>query len=223
VPENADGSDRAAEINFTLDTLKSIPLFAQLTYQQLVRIMNLTRIVPFGASDVLCYEGDMAEELFVILRGEVQLTTAEEPIAIMRTGSHFGEMALIDATPRSATARALTDGKLLLINREDFYEILRKEAPLAVKLLWSFVQELSARLRQTNADLSIARHAEPEPEPAEILDFEEVSSESSGRLSSEALAAVLSEPSSDTVEIDPEELDAVDLDEAVTDPKLPYP
>lgn len=208
VPENADGSDRAAEINFTLDTLKAIPLFAQLTYQQLVRIMNLTRIIPFGAGDVLCYEGEIGEELFVILRGEVELWAEDNRVARLGHGSHFGEMALIDATPRSATARAATDGKLLLINREDFYEILRKEAPLAVKLLWSFVQELSARLRQTNADLSLARAGEP---VEEIVDLsEEISvSDSSHQLSREALR----EPSGDAEEIDAEEIEAVEFEE----------
>ncbi len=229
VPENADGSDRAAEINFTLDTLKGIPLFAQLTYQQLVRIMNLTRIIPFAAGDVLCYEGEIAEELFVILRGEVELAAKGRLITRLGHGSHFGEMALIDATPRSATARALTEGKLLLINREDFYEILRKEAPLAVKLLWSFVQELSARLRQTNADLSLARAAgygaealaEAEPQTGaepdeEIVDLSEelVVSESSATLSRGEVLAVLSEPSADAVEINPDEVEAVVLDEA---------
>jgi serine/threonine protein phosphatase PrpC/CRP-like cAMP-binding protein len=179
VPEDAS-SDRAAEINFTLDTLKNIPLFRQLTYQQLVRIMNLTRIVPFGEGDLLCEEGDMANELFVILRGEVMLESNGSRIATLTNGSHFGEMALIDATPRSATATALTEGKLLIITRDDFFEILRKEAPLAVKLLWAFVQELSTRLRQANLDLIAANEhveevdgeeleevesEEPEPEP----------------------------------------------------------
>lgn len=203
VPENADGSDRAAEINFTLDTLKSIPLFAQLTYQQLVRIMNLTRIIPFGAGDVLCYEGEIGEELFVILRGEIELSAGGNIIASLGHGSHFGEMALIDATPRSATARAMTDGKLLLINREDFYEILRKEAPLAVKLLWSFVQELSSRLRLTNADLERARSGE-----SDIMDLDEdlLVSDSGGNFTR---VEALREPSVDE-EIDPEEIEAVD-------------
>jgi PPM family protein phosphatase len=214
IPENADGSDRAAEINFTLDTLKSIPLFAQLTYQQLVRIMNLTRIIPFGAGDVLCYQGELAEELFVILRGDVELWTDDALIVTLGQGSHFGEMALIDATPRSATAQAVTDGKLLLINREDFYEILRKEAPLAVKLLWSFVQELSARLRQTNLDLRLAR-------TQEIVDLSEelVVSESSAELSRDAII----EASEDAVEIDADEVEAVEFDAEITAPRIGGP
>jgi serine/threonine protein phosphatase PrpC/CRP-like cAMP-binding protein len=218
VPENADGSDRAAEINFTLDTLKGIPLFAQLTYQQLVRIMNLTRIIPFGAGDVLCYEGESAEELFVILRGEVELSANGRVIVRLGGGSHFGEMALIDATPRSATARAIADGKVLLINREDFYEILRKEAPLAVKLLWAFVQELSARLRQTNADLSLARGKAGEVSD-EIMDLSEeiLVSESHTELSREQLR----EPSGDAEELDAEELEAVEEFEE-EEPDLPF-
>ena len=209
VPENADGSDRAAEINFTLDTLKSIPLFAELTYQQLVRIMNLTRIVPFEAGSVLCYEGQPAEELFVILRGMVELEAEGEVFATMSQGAHFGEMALVETTPRSATATAQTAGKLLIINREDFFEILRKEAPLAVKLLWAFVQELSSRLRQTNDDLNRARLASrygvtPVEEIEDLSEEMIISEDSSAILSHDA---VMREPS-ETLEISPDELEA---------------
>jgi|GEM_PF-72624 len=225
IAENADGSDRAAEINFTLDTLKSIPLFAQLTYQQLVRIMNLTRVIPFQAGDVICHEGEIGEELFVILRGEIELSSHRGVIATLGHGSHFGEMALIDATPRSATSRAVADGKLLLINREDFFEILHKEAPLAVKLLWSFVQELSSRLRQTNSDLSDARStlAVAEPEVLdEIVDLSEeiIVSESNAELSREAIIAALHEPSSDAVELEAVEFAEDEFDGATTEPTL---
>jgi serine/threonine protein phosphatase PrpC/CRP-like cAMP-binding protein len=218
VPENADGSDRAAEINFTLDTLKSIPLFAALNYQQLVRIMNIARIVPFDEDDMLCYEGQPAEELFVILRGVVELESDGSHVATLSQGSHFGEMSLIETTPRSATATALRPGKLLLINREDFFEILRKEAPLAVKLLWAFVQELSSRLRQTNYDLSVARgEGEAGVPEDEIVDLSEeiIASESSAELD-------LRE-ASDTVALDPDELEVVDDDDEAALESTPIP
>ena len=96
--------------------------------------------------------------------------------------------------------------------REDFYEILRKEAPLAVKLLWSFVQELSARLRQTNADLRLARSREPSDE---IVDLSEeiLVSDSSGGL---ARVEALREPSIDE-ELDPEEIEAVEFEDPEPD------
>lgn len=219
VPENADGSDRAAEINFTLDTLKSIRLFAELNYQQLVRIMNIARIIAFEADDVLCYQGQPAEELFVILRGIVELESSGSHVATLQQGSHFGEMALVETTPRSATATAIRPGKLLIINREDFFEILRKEAPLAVKLLWAFVQELSVRLRQTNQDLSVARGSGIPDE--EIMDLSEelLASDSSAALSHEAILQPAGEPS-DALMIDADELEPVEDDDEATMPLL---
>ena len=104
----------------------------------------------------------------------------------------------------------MTDGKLLLINREDFYEILRKEAPLAVKLLWSFVQELSARLRQTNADLKLARSGDGGPDEIMDLDEDLLVSDSGGGFTR------LREPSVDE-ELDPDEIETVEFEDAEPD------
>ncbi len=159
VPDDEHGDDRAAEANRTLDILKRVPLFKQLSYQQLVRILNVTRQQPFMAGDVLCQEGEPGDQLFVIIRGSAELTKGQAHITTMGPGSHFGELALVDSSPRSARATATQDGNLITISRANFHEILRKEAPLAVKLLWSFVQVIGERLRQTTSDLSEARRA----------------------------------------------------------------
>jgi CRP-like cAMP-binding protein len=66
-------------------------------------------------------------------------------------------MALVDRSKRSASATAEEDARALMLRRRDFYEIIRKEPVLATKLLWSFVQVLTERLRKTTADLSGAR------------------------------------------------------------------
>jgi serine/threonine protein phosphatase PrpC len=154
-----ESSVRAAEVNLTLDTLKKIPLFSRLSYQQLVRIMNVTRQTPITEGQVICREGESGEEMFLLVRGRIGLTKDGVTITELGPGSHFGEMSLVDASARSATATAVEEGKLLTMSRHDFYEILRKEAPLAVKLLWSLVRVLAERLRITTADLSEARHA----------------------------------------------------------------
>jgi serine/threonine protein phosphatase PrpC len=157
VPEDENAGARAAELNFTLDTLKQVPIFKQLSYQQLVRIMNMARIIPMRADQVVCREGESGQELYVVLKGSIRLESGGTEITVLPQGSHFGEMALIDSVPRSVTAIAVEDGKLLSITRTDFFEILRKEAPLAVKLLWSFLGVLADRLRRTTADLKVAR------------------------------------------------------------------
>jgi serine/threonine protein phosphatase PrpC len=148
---------RAAEINLTLDTLKAVPLFRTLSYQQLVRILNVAKQRPIDDGDVVFREGDSGEELHVILRGKVELQKKGVKVADLIAGAHLGEMALIDDSTRSTTAIAKEAGKLLSISRQDFYDILRKEPALAVKLLWSFVRVLAYRLRTTTAELSDAR------------------------------------------------------------------
>jgi CRP-like cAMP-binding protein len=75
----------------------------------------------------------------------------------LKAGAHIGEMALIDNAPRSATVRAKVDVNLLVMRREEFFSIIRSEPVIATKLLWSFVQVLSGRLRDTNEALQGAR------------------------------------------------------------------
>jgi PPM family protein phosphatase len=154
---DAEDQGRAAELNFTLDTLKGVPLFKQLSYQQLVRIMNVAKQRPLEEGQPIFAEGEIGDELYVILRGTVELTKRGVKVAELEAGTHLGEMALIDASPRSTSATATEPGKLLSIARHDFYEILRKEPPLAVKLLWTFVRVLAERLRATTAELTDVR------------------------------------------------------------------
>jgi len=155
-----DGTgDRAAEINFTLDTLKGVPIFAELSYQQLVRILNLADQRAVLSGQTIFCEGDDGDDLIVILRGEVELTRDGVAVATLNAGAHLGEMSLIDTNLRSATATVMESGKVLSISRKAFYEILRREPRLAVKLLWSFLQILSGRLRKTTSDLADAKTA----------------------------------------------------------------
>ena len=85
----------------------------------------------------------------------------------MKRGQHFGEMSLVDRSVRSLTAVASAGSRLIAIRRTEFYAIIKKEPKLAVKLLWSFVQVLAARLRKTTADLSDALQGERPGDSAE--------------------------------------------------------
>jgi CRP-like cAMP-binding protein len=111
--------------------------------------------------------------MFVILSGKIRLVKNGADITQLGKGAHFGEMALVDRSPRSASAVADDTSRLLLIHRNDFYEIIKKEPSLSVKLLWSFVQVLAERLRKTTADLSGARLAERAEDMSDEVLFDE--------------------------------------------------
>ncbi len=148
---------RAREVNLKLETLKKIPLFRYLTYQELVKVLNITYLETYEADTDIIVEGDSGEELYIVLAGKVGVSREGQAIVDLHPGVHFGEMALVDQSPRSATITAKESTRLLVVQRRSFYTLIRKEPVLAVKLLWSFVQVLSRRLRETNEQLSGAR------------------------------------------------------------------
>jgi PPM family protein phosphatase len=150
---DGEGSAFSQEVNLKIETLRKMPLFKYLTYKELVKIMNITKMVEVNNGTPIIKDGESGEELFIVLNGEVSVHKGEKQLVTLQNGDHFGEMALIDKAPRSADVTAIESTRLLKMTRGDFFEIIRKESQLASKLLWSFVQVLSDRLRKTNQEL----------------------------------------------------------------------
>ena len=175
VPDSAvtEIDARSEELALKLEVLKGMPLFRYLTYKELVRVMNITESRDFAPGDRIFKDGDAGDDMFVLLRGKVRLHKGDATIAGLGKGAHFGEMALVDKSPRSLSATAEDRSRLLAIRRKEFYEIIKKEPALSVKLLWSFVQVLAERLRKTTADLSGAKLAEVAEDLSEEVLFDE--------------------------------------------------
>jgi serine/threonine protein phosphatase PrpC/CRP-like cAMP-binding protein len=148
---------RVTEVRYKLDTLRAIPLFKYLGYKGLVKVMNITDSRRVKAGEVVFEEGARDDAFFVVLEGKVRITTGGVTLAELGSGSHFGEMAMVDKAPRSATATVVDDAKLLVIQRQQFYELMRRDPVMSVKLMWSFIQVLNTRLRMTNAELMSSR------------------------------------------------------------------
>jgi CRP-like cAMP-binding protein len=153
--------------------LKHIPIFAHLTYNELVKVVGLTQLMRVKAGDDFITEGEKGEEFYVVLAGDVDVMKGGHTLTTLKAGAHLGEMAMIDNAPRSATIRAKSDVNLLVMRREEFFGVIRSEPVIATKLLWSFVQVLSTRLRETNEALQGARKELGESEQFEIFIDEE--------------------------------------------------
>jgi serine/threonine protein phosphatase PrpC len=150
----ADPGEQAAASEARIDFLRRIPLFDYLTYREQNEVISVahTRTFPAGAT-VVC-QGEPGGDLFVLLEGSVSVERSGLAIATLEAGGHFGEMGLVDAGPRSASVRALTPLRAMVIHRDAVLALMQREPTLAVKLLWAFVQVLSQRLRATNTELS---------------------------------------------------------------------
>lgn len=157
--ETPEVESRFRELNLKLERLRGMPIFRYLNYQELVRVLNITTVREVNVTETILREGTTGDELYILLEGRVALHKDDTFLTELVSGDHFGEMALVDREPRSATVVALEHTRLLSIRRKDFYDLVQSETQASVKLLWSFVQVLARRLRKTTSELSGARLA----------------------------------------------------------------
>jgi len=138
-----------------VELLSKISLFSALQPSYLRRIANLGIEEDYPLSAIIFKEGAQGDKMYLILSGAVRISRqvpgmGEEALAVLRAGTHFGEMALIDDFPRSADAVAHEACRLFVVRKEDMEDLLFVDRDLAYDLLWSFVRTLSSRLRETN-------------------------------------------------------------------------
>jgi len=140
------------------DVLSQVYLFRELTPGEMERLLSISKEKKVKKNEVVFREGDIGDAFYLIVTGGVRISTfvpgvGEEALTILREGEYFGEMALIDDAPRSASAIANDDTMLLYIGKDDFRKLLERQTDIAYKLLWIFTKTLSARLRKTDEQL----------------------------------------------------------------------
>lgn len=155
--ETSSGVAAAKEVALKLEVLHRIPLFRNVTYQELVRIINITRTKTYKPDEQVVVEGDDGDELCVVLSGKLRMHAAGADIRDLASGDYFGEMALVDQTPRSATVTAKDESRIIVIRRRDFFDLVRKDRDIAVKLMWSFLQLIAQRYRGVSQELTDMR------------------------------------------------------------------
>jgi CRP/FNR family transcriptional regulator, cyclic AMP receptor protein len=111
---------------------------------------NNIEVQSFKAGSIIFREGDEAKELYVIKSGEVRIQLGNRTIIELGADNIFGEMALIDSEPRSATAIAITDVELVPVSEKQFLFLVSQTPYFALKVM----RVLAQRLRETNKTLS---------------------------------------------------------------------
>jgi len=136
-----------------LIALKLVPLFSDLTLEQLSSIDRLMVTRHYMKGETLFRHGDVGSELFVVLEGEVRihLDTDGTEVTLARQGpnSVLGEMAVFDEQPRSASAQATQDTTVRVLRRDRLHAIVHEHP----EVLLEFVKNLSQRVRTMNEQL----------------------------------------------------------------------
>ncbi|RMG16906.1 MAG: cyclic nucleotide-binding domain-containing protein [Deltaproteobacteria bacterium] len=125
--------------------LKSIELFEQIPGEDLAQIALITEELTLDAGEVVFEEGEMGDALFLLIEGRVSVRRGDRVIAELGPGECFGEMAILDSSPRSATVAALEEASCLKIEREDFYDIMAEKPEIAQGV----IKVLMRRLRRS--------------------------------------------------------------------------
>jgi CRP-like cAMP-binding protein len=138
----------------TVDDLKRVPLFSDLSSAELARFAEVTREREYPKNSVILFEDDPGDALYVVSGGQVKVVLIGEDgreviLSVLGDGDFFGEMSLIDDEPRSAHVIAMKDSRLLVLRRDDFQQQIREHPSIALKVLKVMVQ----RLRQADAKI----------------------------------------------------------------------
>ncbi len=129
------------------DYLATVPLFSALSKDELAEVVQAADELDATAGQSLVEEGRVGREFFLILSGEAVVERDGQEVARLGPGQWFGELSLLDHQPRSATVRATTDLKLLVLGEAVFAGLLENIPTLASKLL----KTMARRLREADA------------------------------------------------------------------------
>jgi CRP-like cAMP-binding protein len=127
--------------------IRAVPLFAGLQPSELNRVAAAMQLLDVVAGELICAQGDPGYQFYVIAAGEVVVERHGHAVAKLHAGDYFGELALLDRGPRSATVRALTDSRLFVLHKQSFTIVLEEVPAVAQKLLGV----LATRLREAEA------------------------------------------------------------------------
>src|ERR671916_2269311 len=120
---------------FAVDALRSCPLFEHADESVLRSIANGLRRRRFRRNEVIFHQGDPGDSLHIVGSGAVKIVLPsaegeEAIIATLRPGDFFGELALLDGAPHSATATALEPTETLVLPRREFHDLVDRDASL---------------------------------------------------------------------------------------------
>jgi len=148
-----------AEQKVHLHELRHLGLFGAMADSALEHLASSLTSVNPQAGEVLFREGDPADDMFVVLSGEIEVLKrsrqgSESRVAMLGPGDWFGEMSIVDVQPRSATVRAVAPSRLLRITSADLDGLYRHDVKAYALIVLNLARELSRRLRVADGILA---------------------------------------------------------------------
>lgn len=129
--------------------IERVDLFHGLSREELVKIFSKGMTMRVTKGETIFHKGTVGSQMYVVLGGKVGVFDGNKQLAELRTGDMFGEMALVNREPRSATVIAMEESKLFVLSEHTFQQLLTKR--VAIQILMNIITTLSTRLKNSNA------------------------------------------------------------------------
>lgn len=125
-----------------LEHLRRVPLFSRMGRRELERLGQLTDEIEVGLDEHLTEQGETGHEFFIVLDGRLMVLDGHTPIATLGPGDFFGEVALIESVPRTATVRAEGIAKLMVIGHREFHALMDEFPEVRTAVLDALAERL---------------------------------------------------------------------------------
>jgi CRP-like cAMP-binding protein len=141
-----------------LDFFKKVEIFSDLENRALQELSNLFLENEYKEGEIIFAEESIGSTMMIIYSGEVRVSQTpnpetEEALVVLKKGDFFGEMAMLEDLPRSATAIAHKDVVILEIDREHFLKFIELDNKSGIKIMIKLAKIVSARLREVDKKL----------------------------------------------------------------------
>jgi HEAT repeat protein len=149
---NSQGGTPVEDLMEKVLTLKGVPIFAHLQFKELLAIASISSAESFHDGDAIVKQGERGYTMYVITSGKVRIVSnaGREEVLLAELGAndYFGEMALFDDSPRSATAIAKGDVRALTIHKREFRDMLREYPGVAIMMCEEFCRRLRGTIEK---------------------------------------------------------------------------
>ncbi|TAN37507.1 MAG: cyclic nucleotide-binding domain-containing protein [Nitrospirae bacterium] len=143
---------RQTEEDTILAVLMRIPIFEGLDSKELRQIENILHQREYAKQETIFFQGEPGLGMYIIIQGDVDIISEPEKhqLAELHEGDFFGELSLLDESPRTASAVAKDPSRLLCLFQSDLNDLITRNPGLGVKILVQLARTIGARLRKTN-------------------------------------------------------------------------
>jgi CRP/FNR family transcriptional regulator, cyclic AMP receptor protein len=131
--------------------VRKVPIFQELRYDFLMRLASIMEELEFPAKHRIFTQGEVGRSLYIVLSGAVRVHIGDRELAVLKEETCFGEMAIFDAEPRSASVTTLTPCKCLMLKQQQLYEAIEETPDIAVNI----IRLLSRRTRELNEKINV--------------------------------------------------------------------